>query len=454
LSDAAIGDRLRLRAGELSQWLRGRRPLRLGWFPRVLLVNLLLVATLSAMRPMVSYRAVAIGAGPAEVGLLAASFGIISLIIAVPAGRWVDRYGEPVFIVAGTATVAVVALVFASSSSLVFLAIAMAALGSGQIIAAASIQTLIANAGTPEGRDGRFGAHTVVASFGQLIGPVTAGTIVANAMRTEAVTGAVPLHATDGVFWAGAAASIVSLAVAISLWQRPPREGAFQDRTRLTPDQLLSTRSAILRVFRVPSMPQAMLASLTVLSSVDILVAYLPLYGVAFGIPVETIALLLAARGAASMTSRAVMLPLLRRLGRRRLIVGSMLVPAATLVTVPWIGAQVGPLLAAMILIGFGLGLGQPLTMSWVATRAPIEIRGTALGARLSANRFGQFALPATVGLLAGTAGLLAIFWSLAALLLISAAFVARAPFDAPKAIDATAADLVDQKGGASEPLS
>jgi MFS family permease len=454
LSDAATGDRVRLRAAALGQWLRGRRPLRFGWFPRVLLVNLLLVATLNAMRPMVSYRAVAIGAGPAEVGLLAASFGIISLIIAVPAGSWVDRYGEPRFIVAGTAIVAVVAVILASSSNLLFLAIAMMALGSGQIIVAASIQTLIANAGTPEGRDGRFGAHTVVASFGQLIGPVTAGIIVANAMKAEAVTGAVPLHATDGVFWAGAAVSLVSLAVAISLWQRPPRERAFEDRTRLAPDQLLSTRRAVARVFRVPSMPQAMLASLTVLSSIDILVAYLPLYGVAFGIPVETIGILLAARGAASMGSRVVMLPLLRRIGRRRLIIASMLLPAATILTIPWIGAQTGPLLVAMILIGFGLGLGQPLTMSWVATRAPIEIRGTALGARLSANRFGQFALPATVGLLAGTAGLLAIFWSLAALLVISAAFVARAPFDAPKAIDATPGDVVDQEGGTTEPLS
>lgn len=418
-------------------WLRG---LASGWLPRVLLVHLVLVAVLNAVRPVVSYRAIALGAGPAEIGLIAASFGIVSLVIAMPAGRWVDRYGELVFIGTGVLLVAIVSLTMAFTDSLLLLAVCMTALGAGQIIAAAAIQTLVANAGAAEGRDSRFGAHTVVASFGQLVGPAVAGMIIARALGGAATTGGVPLHATDNVFLIAAAAGFVALALALTLWRRPPKDRAFVDRVRPDPQQVLSTRMAIARVFRVPSMPQAMLASLTVLSTVDILVAYLPVYAVANGIPVETVGLLLAARGGASMLSRAFMLPLLHRVGRRRLLVGSMLVPASAVAILPVFGGNVAPLLAAMLLIGFGLGLGQPLTMSWVASRAPVEIRGTALGARLSANRFGQFAVPATVGFIAGSAGLFAIFWSLGALLVVSAVLVAQAPFDAPRAVDIAAA--------------
>jgi MFS family permease len=87
--------------------------------------------------------------------------------------------------------------------------------------------------------------------------------------------------------------------------------------------------------------------------------------------------------------------------------------------------------------VGFGLGLGQPLTMSWVATRAPFDIRATAIGVRLSANRLGQFAVPATIGFVAGVAGLTAIFWSLAAMLAVAGFAIVRSPFDAVGASDA-----------------
>jgi MFS family permease len=187
-------------------------------------------------------------------------------------------------------------------------------------------------------------------------------------------------------------------------------------------------------------MPQAMLASLAVLSTIDIVVAYLPVYGVANGIPVATVGLLLAARAAASMVSRGFMLPLRRLLGRRRLLLFSIVAPALMLVVLPLVGSATVPLFIVMALVGFGLGLGQPLTMSWVATRAPFDIRATAIGVRLSANRLGQVAVPATVGVVAGAAGLTAIFWSLAAMLAVTALVVTTAPFDAPVTNDAAVA--------------
>ncbi len=71
--------------------------------------------------------------------------------------------------------------------------------------------------------------------------------------------------------------------------------------------------------------------------------------------------------------------------------------------------------------LGFCLGVGQPLSMTTVVQAAPDRARSTALALRLTGNRLGQVAAPATAGLLAGVAGTAAPFVMLGVLLLASA---------------------------------
>jgi hypothetical protein len=64
-----------------------------------------------------------------------------------------------------------------------------------------------------------------------------------------------------------------------------------------------------------------------------------------------------------------------------------------------------------VVLLGHGLGVGQPLTMSWLAEAAPAGLRGRAMSLRLTGNRLGQVLIPSAVGLVAagvGAAGVLA----------------------------------------------
>jgi MFS family permease len=59
---------------------------------------------------------------------------------------------------------------------------------------------------------------------------------------------------------------------------------------------------------------------------------------------------------------------------------------------------------------GLGLGVGQPLTMSWLASSAPPGLRGRAMSLRLVGNRTGQVVIPTAAGALAagtGAAGVL-----------------------------------------------
>lgn len=391
------------------------------WLYRVLAANVLIGTAVHAMRPIASFRAIELGAGAVEVGVIGASYALIPLVVAVFIGRWVDRWGEPLFLTGGSVGVGLVALLLVWADSLLALGIGIAVLGLSQILTAVSIQTLIANADDPDRHDSRFGWQSVAASLGQLLGPLMAGFLAG------ASAGGGSLSAAPGirlVFISGAALGAVATVIAVSFLRDRPR-----GRRAPLMEPTESTAAATRRIIGVPSMPQAMFASMAVLTSVDILIVYLPVFALATGIDVQTVGLLLASRAGASLLSRLLISPLRSRFGRRELLALAMLVPAIALATLPIVGSVLVPLFVIMVVVGFGLGLGQPLTASWVATQSPPALRGMAVGIRLSGNRFGQLVVPAVVGLLAGVVGLSSVFWSLTTLLATGSILIARESF-------------------------
>jgi MFS family permease len=73
-------------------------------------------------------------------------------------------------------------------------------------------------------------------------------------------------------------------------------------------------------------------------------------------------------------------------------------------------------LAVVMAIVGFLLGIGQPLTMSIVSKKSPIEERAMAISIRLFGNRLGQFLVPLGAGALAAPFGGGAVFVGLAVL--------------------------------------
>jgi MFS family permease len=63
-----------------------------------------------------------------------------------------------------------------------------------------------------------------------------------------------------------------------------------------------------------------------------------------------------------------------------------------------------------MGITGFMLGIGAPLTMSWVAGSAPPGSRGTVLGLRMTGNRVSQMLIPVAAGMLAAAVGPISVF--------------------------------------------
>jgi predicted MFS family arabinose efflux permease len=170
------------------------------------------------------------------------------------------------------------------------------------------------------------------------------------------------------------------------------------------------------RVMRRPGMLRAMLVSIVVVSSIDVLVAYLPVYGEVHGLSIAFVSLLLTVRAGATLASRIGLGWWLRRLGRR-LVLTVGLTMAAVGMLVLASGPAEWILIAVMIAFGLGIGIGQPLTMGWVADQSPRSERATAIGIRLMGNRMALLLGPLLMGAIAGAAGIGSTFVTVALLL-------------------------------------
>ncbi|WP_431918621.1 MFS transporter [Nonomuraea jabiensis] len=335
------------------------------------------------LRPTMSYRAIELDVPTAWLGVLGASFAIAPLLLALPAGHAADRYGERRMAVAGALLLTASAVAFTAFGHTVpGLVAAGILLGTGHLGSVIAQQALVANT-TEHGRhDTAFGHYTFAASLGQAAGP----------LMISLLGGAGSIPDTGRIFAWSCGLGVLLLALSALL----PRSGAA-GRTRAESGDLRS-------LLRLPGLAHALVTSCVVLSAVDITLAYLPALGTEQGLTASAVGLLLTVRGLASMASRFFLGHLARLVGRRRLLVGSTLAAAVAMLITP-VSMPLWALAALLLVAGFGLGVGQPLTMSWLAESAPAGMRGRAMSLRLVGNRTGQLVIPGAAGLVAAGLG-------------------------------------------------
>lgn len=380
------------------------------WFTGLLVGAALLQSATAVARPMVSYRALHIGMPPEALGLVATAFAIAPVILALWIGRRIDRHGPFPFLVTAAVLQAVSAVVLIFVADAITLLAGVALLGLSQLVFVVANQTLVGSRSRLESYDQRFSSLSFVASLGQLVGPLSAGVIAGSAVAA----------ATDGTSLAllfGATLSTLAIPIIVVLWRRDPGPVVAAEGATDGP-------SSIRAILRMPGMATAMLASLTVLSVMDVLVVYLPALGEERGLPVAVVGALLSVRAGASMASRLALAGLIRRFGRPRLMVGSLFIAAVAVVALAVLPLPL--MFVAIAVAGGTLGVMQPMTMSWVAARATHDSRGMALSLRLFGNRAGQVVIPLATGSVAAATGAAGVLAAAGLTIALTAAVVAR----------------------------
>src|SRR5947199_7233604 len=103
---------------------------------RLTLILLAVAAAQAAqyvVRPLTSYRLLALGAGPREVGLVTAAFAIVPMLVAIPLGRLADSRRSAPLVVGGAAILALSAGLLGIAASVIAIAGATALFGLGHL---------------------------------------------------------------------------------------------------------------------------------------------------------------------------------------------------------------------------------------------------------------------------------------------------------------------------------
>lgn len=345
----------------------------------LLLSGLLIQALVPMVRILTSYRALDEGHGPGMIGLLSAAFSLLPVFLTLALGRLNDRGAVGGVILAGAAGVLGACLVFwLGPVSLATLFVASTLLGIGQTAVLSGLQVATMRASTRAHRDAILGNYMVAISLGQAIGPAIVG---------------FRLDSGDVAILPAGAAVLLLLTTALVARRLPRPPGAI-DRPVAALREIAATRGLWWIVI---------FGSLCVTAQ-DLLLAFLPVYGIERGLSPATVGLLLAVRAVAAMVSRLMFGWAVHRVGQMRLALLSAGLGGGAMMGMV-VPLPVAATAVAMAATGFGLGVALTCSVALTMEIAPRRARGTALSIRMTAIRLAQFLLPLGAGLVVAPLG-------------------------------------------------
>ncbi len=367
----------------------------------VVIVHAVLVQLVTyAFRPALSYALLDVQSPAALLGLISATFALPALFLALPSGRLVQRFGERHTGLLGGVLftgASLTAVLGRHSIQLLFLATLL--LGCGHLFSMISEQTVVANRAQVSRRDSAFGLYTLGASLGQAAGPLLL------ALPGEG-SGGPPV---DSILWICVALSVALTGVSATL-----------PRTMHDSSPQLGMLHSAMAILREPGAIRALAASGIALASVDVTLIYWPALGEQTGLSPAVVSLMLVVRSLSTMASRAVLGAAVRLVGRRLLMVCTLIISAfaVALIALP----LAPPALVVLAgVFGFFVGICQPITMSWIVDLAPPGGRGMTMSLRLAGNRVAQSAIPGAVGAIAGVTGVAGVLFAVAGSLAMAA---------------------------------
>ena len=364
-------------------------------------------------RPVTSYRLLALGASGRTVGFVTAAFALLPLVLAIPLGRLFDRGRAGPLLTSGCVTVAAACAMLGVAGNVAMVTVASALLGVGHLAIALAVQELVARESRMGRHDQGFALMTAVVTVGQLVGPPLGGLVL-----SERAGLSLAAATSVALYLAAAFAAVAAVIAAIARTHASPR--VARTGAGHAPDT-----ASVRRIAQTRGVPTAMFASIASLATSEVFTAYLPVFGQQKGIDPAIIGGLLAVRAGSSIVTRIGMTQIVRRVGRLRVIALTATIAAVAVALIPFT-TNTALLAVLCVLLGFGVGFAQPLSMAMVVELVPRPAWGSALALRLTGNRLGQVAMPAAAGLVAGGVGVAAVFWLLGGILVAAGSATQR----------------------------
>lgn len=350
---------------------------------------------LSGSRVAVSLAALEMGASTFAIGLLLSFYSLLPMFLSVPGGRWIDRVGMRLPMLAGSGLLVFGVVVPFLAWDIGGLYLASVTIGLGFMAFHVAVQKAAGVLGGLDARKLNFSLLALGFSVSGFLGPTLTGVAI-DALGYRLAFGLLALAPLAA--WLG----LRRFPFAEHLPHEPPP----------TPDATAPTR--LFDLLGTPELRRLYL-SVALLSAVwDVHQFLVPLYGAKIGLSASKIGLVLGAFALATFVVRLGLPAITRHLAEWPLILGAMAASTVVYLLYPFF-PTLGAMMALSFALGLGLGTAQPMVMVVLHHASPPGRVGEAAGLRLTLINGTQTFLPTAFGALGSAFGLAAIFWGLAA---------------------------------------
>ncbi|RPI44691.1 MAG: MFS transporter [Betaproteobacteria bacterium] len=265
-------------------------------------------------RLVASLFALELGANPFEVGVLAGLYALLSLMLAIEAGKVCDRLGPVRPMILGSVLGCVALVIAYAFATINALYVSAALSGAGFIFFNVSVQSLVALMSTSMDRSRNFSILSQGYSVSTLAFPLLVGFAIQ-------YLGAVPTYLVLALLALIPALALPALRSLAGLKSEAASGGQ---------------RSSVLELLRDRPLRTSFVSSGLVVTGWDLYTFYLPVYAHQIGLGAATIGTVLALFGASAFVVRYFLPPLVARLTEAGLLAWAMLVAAALFVIFPF----------------------------------------------------------------------------------------------------------------------
>jgi predicted MFS family arabinose efflux permease len=320
-------------------------------------------------------------------------YALVPMVMAVHAGRMIDRAGafRPIAIGGAVMTLAVAAPYASHALPLLFVSATVA--GTAFMVQHIALTHVIGNLGDPARRPVNFSWFALGYSVSGFLGPLLAGF-------------AIDLAGHDAAFLLLALPPAAGTALLLH------RRGVPSAGHRSEPGE-----RSVADLLRNPRLLPVFLFSGLLASGWDLYTFVIPVYGTQIGLSASVIGVVMATFALATFAVRLAMPAVARRLRPWAVIGAALAVAGVAYALFPL--ARAAPLLMALsFLLGLGLGCAQPMVMSLLYSASPPGRQGEAVGVRTTMLNASSTFTPLAFGALGTAFGMGPLFWAAAAALL------------------------------------
>ena len=359
-----------------------------------------IITLVQAGRVLLTLYALRLGAQPFAVGILAATFSLLPMLLSWQVGRLSDRFGSRWLLLAGTVGGAIGMLLPHAVPEL--FAIFIAGVTNGLLFAFSGVclQNLVGLQSNPQTSARNFSNYSMLISATGFVGPLLAGFSVDHSGPAAACLQLAFL-------------ALIPAALLIAWGRILPQGSRGVGPAGSVRDML--TESGLWRVLATSSL---------VVTGIDLFQVYVPIYGHEVGLSASAIGIVLAMFSGAAFVVRMALPFLISRLTEERALAYSFFIGAASFLLMPFFRNAVVLSLIAFV-FGLGMGCGQPITLMMTYSNALQGRSGEAMGLRVTVNHLTRVVVPILFGSIGSAFGLLPVFWS-NALLLLSGGAITR----------------------------